>query len=70
MTIGTSLFVIAFGAILRFAVTKDKLWGIQLDTAGLILMIVGGLGLILGLWLYSRARAEVVTPTRTPPPPA
>jgi len=49
MTIGTSLFVIAVGAILRFAVTKDKLWGIQLDTAGLILMIVAVV--LLVLWL-------------------
>jgi len=70
MTIGTSLFVIAVGAILRFAVTRDKLWGVQLDTAGLILMIVGGLGLILGLWLYSRARSEPAPPASTPPPPA
>ena len=68
MTIGTSLFVIAVGAILRFAVTRDKLWGIQLDTAGLILMIVGGLGLLLGLWLYSRARREPVPPYSAPPP--
>jgi len=69
MTIGTALFVIAVGAILRFAVTKDKLWGVQLDTAGLILMIVGGLGLLLGIWLYSRSRAETVPPASAPPPP-
>jgi hypothetical protein len=64
MTIGTSLFVIAVGAILRYAVTKDDLAGVQLHTAGLILMIVGILGLILGLFLYARGRS----PAEAPPP--
>ncbi len=40
MTIGASLFLIAVGAILRYAVTASVA-GIDLDTAGLILMIVG-----------------------------
>jgi uncharacterized membrane protein YfcA len=66
MTIGSSLFLIAVGAILRYAITQDKWEGINLDTAGLILMIVGAIGLVLGLWLLSRRprRAEY------PPPPA
>jgi hypothetical protein len=50
MTIGSSLFIIAVGAILRYAV-KDKLEGVDLATAGLILMLVGIAGLILGLYL-------------------
>jgi hypothetical protein len=62
MTIGTSLFLIAAGAILKFAVTKKAIWEIQLDNAGLILMIVGALGLIIGLYLYSRGRREEVPP--------
>jgi hypothetical protein len=62
MTIGTSLFVIAVGAILRYAVTKDQLAGIELHTAGLILMIVGILGLILGLFLYARGRSPAEVP--------
>jgi uncharacterized protein DUF6458 len=57
MTIGSSLFLIASGAILRYAVTKDKWESINLDTVGLILMIVGVVGLVLGLFLYlSRGR--------------
>jgi hypothetical protein len=48
MTIGGSLFLIAIGAILNFAVTAE-LAGIELQTVGVILMIVGGLGLVLGL---------------------
>ena len=61
MTIGSSLFLIASGAILRYAITKDKWESINLDTVGLILMIVGVVGLILGLFLYlSRGRRREV----------
>ena len=59
MTIGTSLFLIAVGAILKFAVTWEVA-GIDLQTAGVILMIVGGLGLALGLYLVNRGRSPSV----------
>ena len=66
MTIGTSLFVIAAGAILRYGVTAKVDW-INLDTTGLVLMIVGGLGLILGLVLVFRGRSpDLPPPTRVP----
>jgi uncharacterized protein DUF6458 len=55
MTIGGSLFLIAVGAILNFAVTAE-LAGIDLQTVGLILMIVGVVGLVLGLVLMSSQR--------------
>ena len=61
MTIGGSLFLIAVGAILAFAVTASVA-GIDLQTVGWILMIVGGVGLILGLFMMNRARSA-------PPPP-
>jgi hypothetical protein len=61
MTIGTSLFLIAAGAILRFAITW-RVSGIDLDVVGVILMIVGALGLLIGLFLLSRDR-----PGGTPP---
>jgi len=51
MTIGISLFAIALGAILKFAVTAQAA-GIDLATVGVILMVVGGIGLCVGLWLY------------------
>lgn len=60
MAIGTSLFLIAAGAILAFAVTADVA-GIELQTVGWILMGVGALGLVLGLVLANRDR-------RAPPP--
>jgi hypothetical protein len=59
MSIGTSLFLIAVGAILRFAVTASVA-GVKLETVGLILMIVGVLGLILSLLVLNRARGVVV----------
>ena len=40
MTIGTSLFLIAVGAILRYAVDATVA-GLDIQTAGLILMIIG-----------------------------
>jgi hypothetical protein len=55
MTIGTSLFLIAVGAILKYAVTATVA-GIDVHTAGLILMIVGAAGLVIGLFLLTQAR--------------
>lgn len=51
-TVGTSLFVIAVGAILRYAVTAT-VSGVSLATVGLILMIVGVVGLVISLY-YQR----------------
>jgi hypothetical protein len=45
MGFGTSLFLLAVGAILAFAVEVD-VEGFSLDAVGVILMIVGGIGLI------------------------
>ena len=49
MYIGTSIFLIALGAILAFAVTATVA-GIEIQTAGVILMVVGGIGLIVSLF--------------------
>jgi hypothetical protein len=56
MTIGASLFCITAGAILYFAVTAE-LVGIDIQTVGAILMVIGVLGLVLGLVLMSRSRS-------------
>lgn len=51
MGIGTSIFLIAVGAILRFAVSVTAR-GFSIHTIGVILMIVGAAGLLLSLfWL-------------------
>lgn len=73
MSIGVSLFLIALGAILRWAVT-DHISGVDLTTVGLILLIVGVIGLVLSLIMYmsaTRSRGAVVERTEyTPRDPA
>jgi hypothetical protein len=49
MTFGTSIFLIAVGAILRYAVTAT-VSGIDITTVGLILMIAGILGLVISFF--------------------
>jgi len=75
MTIGTSIVLIAVGAILKYAVTAH-LSGIDLQTVGTILIIVGILGLIISLlytfaWSGRRNRTDYYDdqpPPRQPPP--
>ena len=55
MGIGTSLFLIAVGAILYFAVNAD-VSGLSISTIGLILMIVGVIGLLISLFFLSSWR--------------
>jgi heme/copper-type cytochrome/quinol oxidase subunit 2 len=69
MTIGTSILLIAAGAILKYAVTAE-VSGLDIQTVGVILMLVGILGLILSL-LYTfvwsdRARARNADPGAGP----
>jgi Domain of unknown function (DUF6458) len=52
MGIGVSVFLLALGAILAFAVEIDAS-GIDIDTVGIILMVVGALGLMLSLLFWS-----------------
>jgi hypothetical protein len=49
MTIGTSIFLIALGAILRYAVTAS-VSGVSIPTVGLILMIAGIVCLVISLF--------------------
>lgn len=48
MSIGASLVLIAVGAILTYAVDY-RLSGIELNTVGVILMVVGIIGLAISL---------------------
>lgn len=52
MGIGVSLFLIAVGAILAFAV-EAEISGLDIDTVGVILMIVGAVGLLLSMLFWS-----------------
>jgi hypothetical protein len=62
MTIGGSLFLLTVGAILRFAVTAEVA-GIDLQTVGTILMVVGAIGFVIGLVFV------FLVPRRQVPPP-
>lgn len=64
MSLGASLFLIAVGAILKFAVTAD-LSGIDLQVVGVILMIIGVLGFAISMFFYLSARRGGAQP---PPP--
>jgi hypothetical protein len=55
MGIGTSLLLIAVGAILYFAVNAD-ISGLEISTIGLILMVVGIIGLVISLFFMSSVR--------------
>jgi hypothetical protein len=75
MGIGTSIFLIAVGAILRYAVTVTAS-GVNLHVVGDILMIVGLIGIVLSLAFwgswggfggggYGRRRGAAVVDRRT-----
>lgn len=53
MGIGTSVFLLAVGAVLAFAVNAD-VSGIALSTVGVILMIAGVVGLVVSLIVRNR----------------
>ncbi|MBA3327415.1 MAG: hypothetical protein H0T43_03845 [Solirubrobacterales bacterium] len=57
MGIGTSIFLIALGAILKYAVSAE-VSGIELSTVGVILIIVGVLGLVISLIFLMQARGR------------
>jgi hypothetical protein len=70
--LGTSIFLIAVGAILRYAITTT-VSGVSITPIGLILMIVGVVGLVLSIfymiaWAPRReAPVDRVVERREPP---
>lgn len=68
MGISMSIFLLAAGAILAFAVDVTT-EGVNLNTIGVILMVVGGIGLLFSLLFWSsfspyRREERVVTRER------
>jgi len=68
MGIGVSLLLLAIGAILTFAIEVST-QGFNINTIGVILMIVGGIGLLFSLffwgsWGPDRREDRVVTRER------
>lgn len=63
MGIGVSVFLLAVGGVLAFAVS-DRISGVDLTAVGYILMGAGALGLVITLFLVSqRPRASRTTVT-------
>jgi len=52
MGIGISIFLLAVGAIITFAVNVTT-QGVNLHTVGIVLMAVGGIGLLLSLLFWA-----------------
>ncbi len=60
MATGTSVFLIALGAILTFAVDAT-VGGLDIDAVGIILMIAGVVGLLVSLFWLDRMSAPRTT---------
>ena len=60
MGIGVSIFLLALGAILTFAVEFD-ISGLDISVIGVILMICGAVGLAITIALLSRDRGVART---------
>ncbi len=69
MTMGTGLVLLAAGAILRYAV-NDDIQDIDLQTVGLILMIVGAVAFVVGaIYAFGARRRDTVVVRRDPNDP-
>ena len=65
MRIGSSIFLIALGAILAWAVAPGLIPYVDQAMIGYILMVVGVIGLIASLVLASPGRRRRVSETRS-----
>ncbi|HEX4868652.1 MAG TPA: DUF6458 family protein [Acidimicrobiales bacterium] len=53
MGIGVGLLLLAAGAILAFAVEVDSTGGFNINTIGIILMVVGAIGVIASMMFWN-----------------
>jgi hypothetical protein len=63
MGIGGSIFLLALGAILAFAVNAN-ISGIDINIVGWVLMAAGLVGLVITIWYWNSRRRTVVSQTR------
>ena len=66
MRIGGALILVAVGAVLTFAINVNNSHGFNINTVGIILMIVGGVWAIAELVVASTRRRTDVVQTDTP----
>lgn len=60
MGIGVSTLLIAAGAIMAFAIDVESSGGVNINTVGIILMVVGAIGLVVTMAVFGpRDRAVV-----------
>ncbi len=57
MALGTSIFLIALGAVLSFALDRDTVSVFNVNIVGYILMAVGILGLIISFVINNQRRS-------------
>ncbi|GAB3812086.1 hypothetical protein GCM10028820_04420 [Tessaracoccus terricola] len=66
MRIGTSIFLLALGAILAFAIDKDTVSFFNINIAGYILMACGVFGIIWSLVASQRRHSTETRVTQDP----
>lgn len=66
MRIGGALILIAIGAVLTFAINVNDSHGFNINTVGIILMIVGAIWAIAELAVATSRRRTNVVQTNTP----
>jgi hypothetical protein len=66
--IGFGIFLVAVGAILRYAVTAE-VSGIDIGVVGVILMVAGAVLFLLSLFFVVWARQSAASGPPPPPPP-
>jgi hypothetical protein len=62
--IGVSVFIMALGGILTWGIDVDSAEGFNIDTIGVILMIVGAIGLVVTLAIFGGRRGRTVVRER------
>ena len=65
MGIGGSIFLLALGAILAFAVNAN-FSGIDINVVGYVLMLAGLIGLLVTVWYWNSRRRSTVVERREP----
>ena len=64
MGIGASVFLLAIGAILTFAVGEEQIGTVTISIIGIILMAAGALGLLLTMLVLGRSDRGAVVEDR------
>jgi hypothetical protein len=65
MGIGGSIFLLALGAILAFAVNAD-ISGLDINIVGYVLMLAGLVGLVVTIWFWNSRRRPAAVERERP----